>query len=446
MGLLLELKQTQSLSPQMIQFMEILQMNTIELFHYIEKAYEENPALELSEHAASPGVEYRHLSFAQDSHSPRKNALSGSDDLFPLSDLVAAPEDNSLYEALQCQIDLEHLSFPLRCAVICVLSNLNTAGYLEESSQALAVQCGQPVSVVTEAEVLVKSLEPAGIGARSLSECLSLQLCRKGITGLAHVIVADYLDDLAQNQYHHIAKCTGSTQTAVRAACDVIRSLNPKPGASFAVSVPSQYVVPDYIVTNNRGNPNVVLCNSYFPSLNVSSYYQQLSQETQDAEVQGYLNEKIRQATWLVKCIEQRNSTLMNCIKAILQRQKDYFLFGPAYLKPMTLEDISAELKVHKSTVSRVIRGKYIQCNYGLVPISYLFSRAASPKNSSTVSSEGLKELIRSIISEEDKQHPLSDQRICDILSQKNIIVSRRLVSKYRDELGIPPTFGRKTY
>lgn len=446
MGLLLELKQTQSLSPQMIQFMEILQMSTIELFHYVEKAYEENPALELSMHTVSPEIEYRHHAFAQNSHSSRKNALSGSDDLSSLSDLVAAPEDNSLYEALLSQIDLEHLSFPLRRAVTCILSNLNTAGYLEESSQALAVQCGQPISVVAEAELLVKSLEPAGIGARSLSECLSLQLCRKGITGLAQVIAADYLDDLAQNQYHHIAKCTGSTQAAVRAACDVIRSLNPKPGASYAAPESSQYVVPDYIVTSNNGKLDVTLCNSYFPSLNISSYYQQLMQEADDTEVRNYLAEKVRQASWLIKCIEQRNSTLTNCVKAILQRQKEYFLLGPAHLQPMTLTDISSELGVHKSTVSRVIRGKYIQCNYGLIPVSYLFSHAVPTKNNSTVSAECLKNLIRNIILEEDKRAPMSDQHICDLLSEKNIFISRRAVSKYRDELGIPPTFGRKTY
>lgn len=446
MGLLLELKQTQTLSPQMIQFMEILQMNTIELYNYIEKAYEENPAIELTGHVTLPEIEYRYKSFDQHSRSLRKNIQFDNDDLSSPLDFVAAPEDKSLYEALLFQIDVNHMSDSLRRAITCILSNLNTAGYLEESTQSLAIQCNQPIAVVEEAEILVRSLEPAGIGARSLSECLSLQLCRKGVTGLAQTIVTYHLDDLAQDQYHRIAKCTGTTQSAVRAACDLIRSLNPKPGAAYASHEVFQYVIPDYIVAENNNKLDVVFCNSYFPSLGVSTYYQQLMQETEDAEVRSYLNEKVRQATWLVKCIEQRNSTLTNCLKAMLQKQKEYFIFGPSHLKPMTLEDISAELGVNKSTISRVIRNKYIQCNYGIIPMSYLFSHAVPTKDNSTISSEGLKELIRNMISKEDKRHPLSDQHICDLLLENNIIISRRAISKYRVELGIPSTFGRKVY
>lgn len=446
MELLIELKQTQKLSPQMIQSMEILQMGTQELQAYVEQILQENPTLELeSEDRREDRPELlRKLEWL--AVNDWQNRWYHQGDARDWTDLVADPIAESLYDYLREQLNMNRLPERLRLAVDCVLSGLNQYGYLEESREELAARCGQPIEIVIKAEKLVQSLEPAGVGARDLAECLGLQLERKGEAGLALIIVRDHLEDMARSHYNRISKATGTSREEIQRACQQIRTLDPKPGAPFAPREAPRYVVPDLLVTEEDEKLVVTVGDEFLPVLKVSSYYQQLMKDTNEEEVRNYLAEKVHQADWLVKHIDQRKNTLVSCARIIVKRQEEFFRRGMGCLKPMTLADVAKELDVHESTVSRAVRDKYLQCNQGLFPMASFFSRALPDSNGDSISPEKVKVAIRTLIGEEDKKHPLSDQQLCDMLARKDMVLSRRTVAKYRDELGILPTSGRKEF
>ena len=446
MEISLELKQTQKLSPQMIQSMEILQMGTQELQAYVEKTLLENPVLEREEvHRVDEGAELlRRLEWLQ--ANDRQNHWYHREDANDLADSWAAPERECLYDHLWAQIPWAKLSPGMRRAMECVLTGLGDNGYLEESTEELAQRCGEGVEVVAQAEALLHCLEPAGLGARSLAQCLMLQLERAGASGLAMRIARDHLEDMARSHFNHIARATGASREEIQAACAAIRALDPRPGAAFApVEVPG-YITPDLVVVAAEGEMRVRPCEDYMPQLQVSAYYQQLMRDTQDSQVREYLSSKIRQACWVVRSIEQRKSTLVGCAQIIVRQQEAFFRLGMGHLRPMTLADVAEELGVHDSTVSRAIKEKYLQCAWGVFPLGYFFSRALPSTSGDGVSPERAKAAIRALIEGEDKRRPLSDQKICDLLAQRELVVSRRTVAKYRDEMGIPSTPGRKVF
>lgn len=446
MDLALELKQTHKLSPQMIQSMEILQMGTQELQAYVEKTLMENPTLELeSEERREERPELlRKLEWL--TANDRQNRWYHQEDVRDLMDLVADPAEESLYDHLRGQLDMDRMPGRLGLAVDCVLSGLNQDGYLEETPEELSARCGQPVRMVEQAETLVRGLEPPGVGARSLAECLALQLERKGQTGLALTIVRDYLEEMAQNHYHRISRETGASREEIQEACRQIRRLEPRPGAPFAPREAPGYIIPDLLVVEEDGHYEVTAGEDFLPVLKVSAYYQELMRKTDEAEVQRYLEDKVGQAKWLVKSIDQRRATLLNCARIIVSRQEEFFRKGTGHLRPMTLADVAGELDIHESTVSRAIKDKYLQCSWGLFPAAYFFSRALPAGNDDGLSPDKAKATIRALIEREDKRHPLSDQKLCDRMAQEGMLLSRRTVAKYRDEMGLPAASGRKMF
>lgn len=445
-------RQAQTLSPQMIQSMKLLQMGTVELREYIQEQLQENPALESEE--VSPArddegrdqllqkVEWLHATDVQNRWYNREDARDLIE-TFPGS-RGADPSEESLYDHLRAQIQFKTLSPSLRDAVECVLQSLNSAGRLDEPAARLAGLAGTSEAVVLRAIELVQSLDPAGVAARDLSECLALQLVRRGETGLALTIARDYLEDMGRDHYHHIAQATGASRDEVGAACRLIRSLDPRPGAAFAPRETPGCIIPDLAVVAAEDGFEVVSNDSYTPSLQVSSYYHQLMETSDNTEVRDYLSEKVRQAKWVVQNVEQRRSTLLSCARYIVARQEDFFRHGPGHLLPLSLADAAAALAVHESTVSRAIRNKYLQCAYGVFPLKYFFSRALPVGGEEDVSAERAKTALRSLIGAEDKKKPLSDQKLCELLAEQGIRLSRRTAAKYRDEMGIPSTAGRR--
>ena len=446
MELLLDLKQVQKLSPQMVQSMNILQMGIFELQEFVEKTLLENPALDLeAERREEERHELRHkVEWLMT--NDRQNRWYHQEEGQDLIELVEDPSEESLYEYLRRQLDMDRMSAPLSLAVDCVLSGLNDNGYLDESTEELMLRSGQTKEDVLRAERLVRALEPAGVGARSLSECLEIQLERNGETGLALTLVRNHLEDIAQAHYHRISKVTGASREEIQQACKQIRELDPRPGSWFAAREAPGYIVPDLLVTEENGELIITSGDDFLPTLRISSYYQKLMKETDEREVQDYLTDKVRQAGWIIKSIEQRRSTLLSCAQVIVARQEQFFRHGAGNLQPLTLSDVAAEVEVHESTVSRAIKDKYIQCVQGVYPMSHFFSRALSSDSGESVSAEKVKTIIRTLIAEENKSKPLSDQRICDLLTAQGMNVSRRTVAKYRDELGIPSATGRKEF
>ena len=455
MELGLNLKQTQTLSPQMMQAMEILQMGSQELLEYIQETLQENPVLESEERrqpeeSPEDALLRRKLEWLESTDV--QNRWYHQEDAQDLSDLTvgavgADPGEESLYYYLRSQIQFETLPKPLAAAVRCVLESLSGNGYLDDPIADLATHAGVDEKTMERAVELVQALEPAGVGARNLSECLCLQLTRRGETGLPLTIADRYLEAMSKDHYNLIARETGASREDIQAACKVIRSLNPRPGAGFAPREALGYITPDLVVVSFEDHFEILSNDYYFPSLKVSSYYHQLMRSTDESQVKDYLTNKVRQAKWVVSSVEQRRSTLMACANCIVERQESFFRRGPGHLRPMTLADVAQALDVHESTVSRAVKDKYLQCAHGVFPLGYFFSRALpAGSGGDSVSAEQAKSAIKKLIAAEDKTKPLSDQKLCQLLTEQGIEISRRTVAKYRDELGISSTSGRKQF
>ncbi|HPE16938.1 MAG TPA: RNA polymerase sigma-54 factor, partial [Oscillospiraceae bacterium] len=230
----------------------------------------------------------------------------------------------------------------------------------------------------------------------------------------------------------------------VYAACHQIRALDPRPGSRFGNDAPPVYIRPDLVVRKTETGFEVTMNDGYLPRLGISGYYNRLASETNDESVRDYLSLKIRQAQWVLNGIEQRRATLLGCAKEIVTRQGAFFRRGRGHLTPMTQAELAEILGVHESTVSRTIRGKYLQCCFGIFPLDFFFSRALADGCGGEVSAEAAKERIRALVADENPKKPLSDQRLSDLLAEEGIALSRRTVAKYRDELGISNTAGRR--
>jgi RNA polymerase sigma-54 factor len=449
-------KQTQTLSPQMMQSMEILQMGSQELLEYIEEVVQENPVLEPAERydkqdefstlkrklewleSTDPQNRYYHQQDTEEEDDPLRNYGTAED------------QEESLYYYVLSQLRVLELEPEVMDAAAFLVESLNQNGWLDEDIPTLAKALDESEALMERALDVVQSLEPAGVGARNLGECLRLQLVRRIPTNrLALQIVDGYLDPLSKSRYGLIARELKVTPEEVRDACDLIRSLNPRPGTGFAARENLTYINPDIIVVSFPDHFELLTNDYFFPTLHLSGYYTKLMKEEQeDDQLRDYLTGKMRQAKWVVRSIEQRRSTLMACAECVLEFQEAFFRKGPGHLVPLSLADVADRLGVHESTVSRAVKDKYIQCSMGVYPLSYFFSRSlGADRQAGDVSSpDAAKALLKKLITEEDKRKPLSDQKLCELMSTQGCTLSRRTVAKYRDELNIPSTTGRKQY
>lgn len=448
-------KQTQTLSPQMMQSMEILQMGSQELLEYIEEAVQENPVLEPEERydrADESDLLRRKLEWLESTDPQNRyyhqQDTEEQDDRQSNYGTVEEREDNLYYYVLS-QLKVLELPPEVAEAGAFLVESLNQNGWLDESVEELAADYGCPAEVMARALEVVQTLEPAGVGARDLSECLKLQLVRRApVDELALRIVDSQLDALSKSRYGLIARELQAAPEEVRASCELIRTLNPRPGTGFAARENLTYINPDIIVVSFPDHFELLTNDYYFPHLGISGYYTKLLKESDDQQVKDYLTGKVRQAKWLVHAIDQRRSTLMSCASCILELQEAFFRQGPGHLVPMSLADVAGRIGVHESTVSRAVKDKYIQCSMGVYPLSYFFSRGLGTGmgREDAASPDAAKALLKKLIGEEDKKKPLSDQKLCELMSQQGCPLSRRTVAKYRDELHIPSTTGRKQY
>ena len=316
-------KQTQSLSPQMMQSMEILQMGSQELLEYLEEAVQENPVLEVEEkydradeaNLLQRKLEWLESTDAQNRYYHQQDTDEDTD--VPVSHYGTMDDrEENLYYYVSSQLQVLELPADVLKAASFLVESLNANGWLDEDVPALAAAMNRPSSLVERALSVVQSLEPAGVGARNLSECLCLQLARRRPADpLAMTIARDYLDALSKSRYSLIARETGAPQDEVRAACDRIRALNPRPGTGFSARENLTYISPDIIVVSFPDHFELLTNDYFFPALSISTYYTRLLKESDEDEVKVYLTGKVRQAKWLVRSIEQRRSTLMGCAK-----------------------------------------------------------------------------------------------------------------------------------
>lgn len=285
-------------------------------------------------------------------------------------------------------------------------------------------------------------MEPSGVGAGNLRECLMIQLEKKEASELSRRIVQEFLEEFGKNQLGKIARCTGQSLSKVTEACQMIKSLNPRPSNCFSSRPFKNYLIPDLVIVKLKEHFEILVNDSETPKILVSSYYREMLQKDNSRETSDYIQQKIHQAEWVQRCVEQRNSMLLALGEKILQKQIHFFQMGKGHMRPMTQKELAVELGISPSAISRAIKGKYLQCTWGTYPLSYFFSVGVEEN----LSKDRIQYYIRGLIQEEDKKKPLSDRLLTEKLQEMGIPISRRTVAKYRDHMEIPDALGRKEF
>ena len=437
-----DLRQELKLTPQLLQSMEVLQMNAQELLEYLNRVTEENPVLE-QEDSADLRHSYEEL---RQKASWLDGGVYGAtfthdDAAFPERGAVDK-ETESLSSFLCDQLERKRLPKPLLALAKYMAELVDEDGYLAPEDLDGLTELKIPLSLISEALETLQSLDPAGVGARSLSECLLLQLARQEHVSPAVMdITARFLPELGKKHYGPICRELGLTMEEVRAAEKVISGLDPHPGRAFQPAEPTVYVRPDVFIVELDGELRAVLNEYYLPQISVSDYYVRLLRESDEPETRDYLRQKLQQAKWLLNSLERRGGTLRRCADAILEAQRPFFTGQATALAPMSLSTLADALGLHPSTISRAVRGKYLQCRQGTYPLRYFFSRAVTEQGPSR---QAVQQKLLALLASEDPCHPLSDQRLCRLLAEDGMEVARRTVAKYRMELGVGSSAARK--
>lgn len=444
--------QTQQLSQQQLLSVELLQLSTLELEAYIHELALSNPLVEPEDPASVQAPRQdddllRKLRWLEDNdHQNRFYQHMGEEELDPLA-MVGTDGglEETLFRFLSRQIHRLDLDTDTAQTVRYLAACLDDNGYFRTPLEELSQNFGISILQLEDGLRILRSLEPAGVGAANLSECLVLQLQRIRETGPALAIAQNHLPLLAKHQYKAIATALGVSLADVQAAEQIIRELEPRPGAIFQRPEQVPYIMPDVFVEESDGQWTVRTRRSEQPAFQINHYYRTLLAQSSDPSVREYLNGKLRQAENVLWAIGQRERTLLNCAQVIVARQQAFFRQGPRALLPLRLADVAQELEIHESTVSRTVREKYLQCSRGVYPMSYFFSRrATADENTTALGGTAARTLLRQLVDQEDKKHPLSDQKLCERLAQENCPISRRTVAKYREEMNIPSASHRK--
>lgn len=434
----LELNYTQKLAmnTQMQQSLKILQMNNLELEGYLNELAQENPLIEITPPQVSR--EYSIFTLGQ-GYQGRGNRESNAP-----RELVPAVQDyETLQDSLREQTAALRIPETLRREVRFLIGELDEQGYLPEVPADLERFGASRVRYENAVSVL-QSLEPAGVGARNLSECLCIQLERRKVEDpVIYGICRNYLERLAHGQLNYIAKALGVSQQKVSEAKELISSLEPRPSNGFAHRDTIPYVFPDLEVSvDDHGLLTVGIAERYMPRYTLDAYYASLARQSDlPEETRTYFGEKLRQAKWVTGCITQRRDTLLACTRYIVETQADFFRDPQAVLQPLTMTQIADALGIHVSTVSRTVSGKYLHCAWGLFPLNGFIAQEVGTTGNA---SGNIRTLVKRLIDGEDPAAPLSDQAISDRLGEQGMKISRRTVAKYREEAMIPPASARR--
>ncbi|PIE77194.1 MAG: RNA polymerase sigma-54 factor [Clostridiales bacterium] len=451
-----QLRQSQKLvmTPALRQAIEILQYNAVELKAYIDEQMLENPVLEYSEEVDGTlrsELESK-VELAQDTLDKIQWLSGDGQGYASYRANYYDPDQNYNYEQFATAGETlhDHLYSQLRMLRLAekdydlakyLIDRIDAQGYLyidiEEVKATFLID-----SVSVEKMIaFLQTFEPFGVAARNLAECLTIQLRMKKIDDpIALQIIEFQLDDLANNRIKQIAKALEQSCDRVQQSCDLIKSLNPRPGLAYGKSANIRYLEPDIHLKKIDGEYVIFMNESAFPRLRLNHYYQTILQARQvDSATVNYINGKLNSALGVIKSLEQRSSTIYSVVAAIVDRQVEFFDKGPLYLKKLNLKDVADAVGVHESTVSRAINGKYLQCQRGIFELKFFFPSGVS-------SAESVKSVISDIIAHEDVHKPVSDQKIADQLAQIGVKISRRTIAKYRESLGIAGSAKRKRY
>ncbi|MCI4626684.1 MAG: RNA polymerase factor sigma-54 [Candidatus Magnetoovum sp. WYHC-5] len=475
-----KLMQKLVLTPQLQQAIKLLQLPQLELSAAINQEMVENPFLEENpeDYTKEDGADLTEGdssgSSEESTNSDYTSELEMSEQSFSSSisvddyfeerssdgrDLgyfnpgyVERPEfetfisdSKDLTDHLIWQVGLCNVSEEIKEVAEMIIGNIDENGYLRATDEELARLLNVDARTVAKVVTFIQSLDPPGVCARNIQECLLIQIKMLALEGtLIEKIVRHNILDLEKKKLNIIAKQYKATIDDVATAVKIIEGLEPKPGRGFS-KTQIAYIVPDVFIEKDDDEYRIILNDDNIPKIRISSTYKELltNKKLLGKDDKQFLIDKYRSAIWLLRSLDERNKTIYRVTESILYFQMDFFEKGVQYLKPLNLKDIAEHINMHESNISRVTSNKYLTCNHGIFPFKFFFS-SSLPTQTGDISSTSVKDLIKKIVEEEDSKHPLTDKRIVEILEEKNIKIARRTLAKYREELKIPSHTKRK--
>ncbi len=439
----LELRQT--LTPQQILLSTLLQLPSMALELRIKTELEINPLLELEDdvleldnpeeeaETEEPEIDLEDY-FSNDGYEA-KEYYDKSAEEFEIQNAYHP----SLAEDLLEQIATLYLEEKHKTIIEEMVWSIDERGYLIVELEFIAEKFEVDVQLLEKLHAQLMHLEPLGIGARDLRECLLVQVEKIYPDTPAHFIVRDYFDEFANKRFERILRKLHLTKDGLREAEELISHLNPKPGDGY-LDPKTNYVTPDFYIREQDGEFVVTLNDSFIPELRISGSYKNMlhNQRKLDTDTKLFLKKKVESAKWFINSIQMRRITMLKVINAIIERQRGFFLNGKDELKPMVLRHIAEDISMDISTISRVTSGKYAQTDWGTFELRYFFSEGIEAEDGENISTRRIKEQLRKIIEGEDKSHPISDEAISKVLQKAGFPIARRTVAKYREQLSIP--------
>jgi RNA polymerase sigma-54 factor len=472
LALQVKLSQRLILTPSLQQAIKLLPMSTLELAEMLNQEITENPLLEeelepaATEESTSSDGEEKTATSEEKTEEKREDSFSEIDEEAFFSDYLdegyrprisyEIPELPPIENTLASTSSLaDHLAWQLRLSANddlsfdigeAIIGNIDDDGYLQASTEEICAMGDYPCEEVTKALVLIQSFDPIGVGARDLKECLLLQIRHLELDDTpVEAMVSEHIDLLQSHRFGDIAKTMGLPQEDIVRHCEIIRHLDPKPGSKHTPRK-SVYVTPDVYVVKVDDNYEIVLNEDRLPQLRISSLYRRMleNKSADNEKTRAYVKEKLRSALWLIKSVDQRQKTIYKVAESIVRQQREFLDNGVELLKPLVLRDVAMDIGMHESTVSRVVSNKYIHTPQGVCEMKYFFHSGIASTYGENVSSVTIKQKIRKIVEEENQKKPLSDSKIVNILEREGLVLARRTIAKYREELRIPPSNQRK--
>jgi RNA polymerase sigma-54 factor len=479
----LQQKLLQKLSPQQIQMIKLLEIPSMQLEQRIKAEIEENPALEEGALEETQQNEGQDDDVTSDPNDTDKEEFTLEDyiedDDYPsykLNSQNYSKDDKreeipfsvglSFQDYLENQLGLRKLDEKQHLLALYMLGNIDDDGYLRRKLDNIVDDVAFALNIKTdEIELIgilqiIQELDPPGVGARSLQECLLLQIQAKNMEDpnikLAHRILSDFFPEFTRKHYDKIITRLNITDDQLKEALDEILRLNPKPGGAYSdpQNKTASHIIPDFILENNEGDLELALNVKNLPELRVSKTYSSMLQTYQynrghnsksQKEALSFVKQKLDSARWFIDAIRQRQNTLLVTMNAIINYQQEYFMTGEeTKLRPMILKDIADMTGLDVSTISRVANSKYIQTNFGIFPLKYFFSEGMQTESGEEVSTREIKKILQNCVEGEDKRHPLTDDHLAEMLNDKGYHIARRTIAKYREQLNIPVARMRK--
>ncbi len=452
------------MTPSLLQKIELLTLSRLELSEMLQTELTENPVLEESQQSAEveaperaqsetageeksdrPDDDFDYDYFFGDylNSTPQPREREFDDDRPSFDLFLASP--SSLTDHLNWQLNLSNLSEELAEIAYFITGNINEDGYLTMSVEEIAEEMDVEPEAVEEAIRIVQSLDPAGIAAKDLADCLMLQLdSLEGDHELAKTIILAHLELVQAKKHKEIARALGTGVEEIEGALEVLRRLSPKPGQKYSSGSP-QYIQPDVYISKVNGEYQINMNDDGMPKLSLNRAYRQMLKDAGTSrETKTFIKEKVRSALELLKSVDQRQQTIYRVCSAIVNRQQEFLDRGLLDLKPMLIKDIAEELGVHSSTISRVVANKYAHTPQGVIELRKFFTVGIESAEGENVSIVQVKDRIRKIIDNESHQRPYSDQQITEMLNREGIQITRRTVAKYRDQMSVPGSRERK--